>query len=105
VGDPDGVVDDAAAGCDELSARAHGGALWLERLARRALGEEPCALECGVSGIGCGPARGAGVAIPRQCQRSEGNEDQQVIRAQGRDEGACIACEADSNGWAVAPRA
>jgi hypothetical protein len=84
-GDPDCVVDDTAAVFDELSARAHGGALWLERLACIAMGAEQCALEGGVRGIVCGPARGADFAIPRQWPRIEGTEDPQVILAQGRD--------------------
>ena len=57
------------------------------------MGEEPFALEGGVSGMVFGPARGEGVALPRQCQRLDGQEDQQVIRAQGSDARAGVEFE------------
>src|SRR5215831_5852048 len=60
VGDPDFVVDDAAAVFDELVERTHGGALWLERLELITMGEEQFELEFGVRGIVFGPARGEG---------------------------------------------
>ena len=69
------------------------------------MGAAPCEWEVGVSGIVCGPARGAGCAIPRQCQRLAGKEEQQGIRAPGRASRAFVACEADGNRVAVAPRA
>ena len=103
VGAPDGGVDDAAAVCAAWVERAHAGARWLERRERIAMGEEPCALACGIRGGVCGPARGAGVARARQRQRREGQEDQQVIRAPGGAQGPLGACEADSHGGASAP--
>jgi hypothetical protein len=104
-GDPDCVVDDAAAGFDAVLARAPGGALGLARLERIAMGEEQCERECGVRGIVCGAAQGEGFALPRQCQRIAGQEEQQVILAPGRDAGAFLEVEAASNGLAVEPRA
>jgi hypothetical protein len=69
------------------------------------MGEEPFELEFGVGGVVFGPARGEGFAIPRQCQRIDGKEDQKVVRAQGGDQGPFVAFEADSHGLAVEPRA
>ena len=105
VGNPHCIPDHAAAVFDELVERAHRGTLRLERLERVAMGEEQCALECGIGGVVCGPAGRKGVTIPRQRQRIEGEEDEKVIRAQGRDQGPFGACEADGNGVTAAPRA
>ena len=108
VGEPDGIGDDAAAVGDAWVERAPHGALRLAWRERIAMGEEQCELECGSRGVVCGPARGAGFARARPCQRMEGQEDQQVLRAQGGDQGplwcvrgrqqwgghctACVAC-------------
>jgi hypothetical protein len=103
VGEPDFVVDHAAAVFDELVERAHRGALWLEWLERVAMGEEQLELEFGVGGVVFGPAGGEGFAIPRQGQRIEGKEDQKIILAQGGDQGPFVEFKADSNGVAVEP--
>ena len=105
VGDPDCVTDHAAAGCDELGEGAHRGALWIERLQLVALGEQQCELERGVRGVVFGSAGREGFAIPRQRQGMDRAEDQKVIRAQGRAQGALVECETEGYGLAVAPHA
>ena len=105
VGDPDVVADHATAVCDELCEGAHRGALRLERLALVARGEPQGEWACGVGGVVCGPARGEGVALPRQRQGMDREEDEQVILAQGGDQGACGACETEGHGLTVEPRA
>src|SRR5262249_4053485 len=47
----------------------------------------------------------AGGALPRERQGLERAEAQTVIRAPGGNQGACVACEPERHGWAVAPRA
>ena len=105
VGDPPCIPDHTAAVCDAWVERAPRGALRLERLQRVAMGEEQCERECGSGGVVCGPARGAGGALPRQRQRLEGKADQKVIRAPGRDQRPVVAFEADRHGVAVEPEA
>ena len=51
---------------------AHRGALRLERLQRGAMGQQQCAVECGIGGGIFGSARGKGCTIPRQCRRIDG---------------------------------
>src|SRR5215813_13565069 len=105
VGAPHVVADHTATVCDELGAGAQRGALRLERLELGAMGEPPCELEGGVRGGVFGPAGREGCAIPCQRQGLEREEDQKGILAQGGDQGACVACETDGHGLAVAARA
>ena len=56
-------------------------------------------------GVVFGPTGRQGFAIPRQRQWIEGEEDQKVILAQGEDQGAFVAFQADRHGLAVEPRA
>ena len=74
-------------------------------LQRVTMGAQPCELEGGVRGIVCGPAGRAGFARAHQRQGMDRAEDQTVVRTLGGDHGACVACEAEGHGWAVAPRA
>jgi hypothetical protein len=104
VGAPDGVAAHAATVGDARCEGAPRGALWRERRQRVALGQPQGAWACGSRGGVCGPARCAGVARPRQRQRIARQEDEKVLRAQGRDHGPLGACEADGHGVAVAPR-
>jgi hypothetical protein len=105
VGDPDFVTDHATTVFDELGEGAHRGALRMERLQLVAMGEQQCELECGVRGGVFGAAGREGVAIPRQRQGIEREEDQKVILAQGEDKGAFVEFETDGYGLAVEPRA
>jgi hypothetical protein len=104
VGEPDVVADHAATVGDERCEGAPRGARWRERRQRVAMGQPQCAWECGIRGGVFGPERCAGCAIPRQRQRMERQEDEKVLRAQGRDHGPLGECEADGHGWAVEPR-
>jgi hypothetical protein len=97
------VADHTATRFDALLAGAHGGAVWMERLQRGAMGEQQCELESGSGGGICGPTGRAGFAVARQRQGVEGEEEQKVIRAPGEDQGTCGACEADGHEVAVAP--
>ena len=69
------------------------------------MGEQQCELEGDVRGVVCGPAGREGVAIPRQRQGIDREEDQKVILAQGGDQGAFVECETDGYGLAIEPRA
>src|SRR5262249_14827971 len=89
----------------ELGEGTHRGALRMERRQRVALGEQQCEWEGGVRGVVCGPARRAGVAIPRERQGMEREEDQKVILAQSGNNGTFVACETERHGLAVEPRA
>ena len=103
VGDPDFVADHAAPVCDALWEGAHGGALRLERLQLVAMRAQQCEVEGGIRGGVCGPAGGAGFALPRQGAGMERAEDQQGIRAQGGAQGAWVECETDGDGVAMEP--
>jgi hypothetical protein len=105
MGHPDFVAHHAAAVCDALGERPHRGALRRAGVQLVAMGQQQCELECGIGGVVCGPAGGEGFARARQRQRSDGEEDEQVIRAQGGDQRPLVKFEADSDGLAVAPRA
>ena len=105
VGDPDGVADHAAAGCDAWGERPHRRALWCEGVQRSRVGEQPCELACGVRRGIVRPARGEGFAVPSQGEGMDGEKDQKVIMAQGRDKRAFVECKADGNGLPVEPRA
>ena len=76
-----------------------------ERWQLVAMGEPQFALEGGVRRVVFGPAGREGVAIPRQHQGMDGEEDQKVILAQGRDQRAFVECESNGHGVAVEPRA
>ena len=43
--------------------------------------------------------------VPRQGEGMDGEKDQKVLRAHGRDKRAFVECKAEGNGWPVAPRA
>src|SRR5262245_30199297 len=98
VGAPHCVTDHTATVRNELGEGAHGGARWPARLQLVAMGEQPCTLEGSVRGGVCGPNGRAGVAIPRQPQGMDGEEDQKVIRAQGRAQRACGEFETNGLG-------
>jgi hypothetical protein len=105
MGEPPFLPDHAATVCDELGEGAHGRTLRLERRPRVARGEEQCELEGSVRGVVCGPAGGAGFAVPGHRHRIAGKEPQEVILAQGGDHGPFVALAADSHRLAVEARA
>ncbi len=105
MGAPHLVADHAATLFAELLEGAHGGAVWRERLQRVAMGEQQCELACGIGGVIFGPTGCEGVAVARQRQGIEGEEDQKVIRAPGEDQGTFVKFAADRHGVAVEPRA
>ena len=105
VGEPHCVTDHTATVLDELCEGAQGGALRPERLRLVAMGEQQCALEGGVRRGVFGPAGRAGFAIPRPPQGIDGEEDQKVILAPGRDQRAFVEFETHGHGWASEPRA
>ena len=74
-------------------------------LQRVTMGQQQFEWEFGIGGVVFGPAGGEGVAIARQHQRIDGEEDEKVILAQGGDKRPCVKFEADSHGLAVEPRA
>jgi hypothetical protein len=88
---------------DELCESAHGRTLGLERLQLIAMGEEEFELEFSIRGVVFGPAGRKGFTIPRQCQGIDGEEDEKVILAQGRDQRPFVEFEADSNRLALEP--
>ena len=77
------------------------GALRREWLQLGARGAQQGAVACGLGGVVCGPAGRKGVARARQRPRMERAEDENVIRAQGRDQGTFGERAAEGHGVAV----
>ena len=105
VSDPHFVADHAAAVFDELGEGTHCGLWGLQRLQLVAMGEQQCELEFSVCGVIFGPAGREGFAIPRQRQGIDGKEDEEVVFAQGGDDGAFVEFETHGHGLAGEPRA
>jgi hypothetical protein len=105
LGDPPGIPDDAATGCDPLGAGTPGRTLRLQRGPRVARGEEPCEVACGIGGGICGAAGRKRLTRPRPCQRRAGQEDEHVLRAPGGNQGPFGACAADGPKSTAAPEA
>jgi hypothetical protein len=101
VSDPHFVTDHTATVLDELCEGAHGGALRPEGLQRVAMGEPQFELEGGVRRVVCGPAGREGVALPRQHQGMDWEEDQKVILAQGRDQRPFVEFETNGHRWST----
>jgi hypothetical protein len=81
--------------------RALGG----KRGALVAVCEEECALECGSGGVVCGPAGGKRFTVLGQGERIDGKEHEEIILAQGGDNGPFIQLKTHRNGLSVEPRA
>jgi hypothetical protein len=90
VGHPYFIPDHATPMFDKLFESAQGGAVRMERLQLVPMREQQFELECSVGGIVFGPAGRQGLTIPRQRQRMERAENEQVIRAQGEDQRTCV---------------
>ena len=99
------IADQAATVVDELFEGAPRRTLRLEPRQRVAMGEEQCELECGVRGGVLRSAGRKGFALPRQRQRLDREEDEKVILAPGRDQGAFGECEAEGTGLTAESRA
>jgi hypothetical protein len=77
---PDFVTHHAAAGCDEVCERPHRRALRREEVQLGARGQQAGEREGGLGGSVFGPAGRKGFALPRQHERIDGAEDEQVVR-------------------------
>jgi hypothetical protein len=91
--------------CDEWRSGAHRGALGGKRGARVAVCEEECALECGLGGVVFGPAGEKRCTVRGQGERSDGQEHEEILWAQGGDNGPCIPLQTHRHRVSVAPRA
>ena len=98
------IPDHAPTMCDELCEGAHGRALRMEWLQLIPMREQQFELQFSVAGIFFSPTRGEGFAVPRQGQRMNREEDQQVILAQGEDQRTFVQFEAESHGLTVKTR-
>src|SRR5512132_2477099 len=105
VGEPHFVPDHASTVFDEWCQGAQGRALWGEGLPRVAVGAQPCELECSVGGVILRAAGGKRVAVARAGQWIDGKEDEEVVCAQGTDDGPRVAFEAEGDWFACEPLA
>lgn len=105
VGEPHFVPDHASTVFDELFQGAHGRALWGEGLQLVAVGAQPFELECSVGGVILRAARGKRFAVAREGQWIDGKEDEEVVFAQGTDDGPLVEFEADGDWFACEPLA
>jgi hypothetical protein len=105
IGAPDLVADQATAVCDEWRSGAPRGALGGQRGERVAVFEEAFDLELGIGGVVFGPAGGQRFTVLRQGARMDGEAHEEIIWAQGGDNGPVIQLKTPSNGLSVEPRA
>src|SRR5262249_52855392 len=89
--------------CDKLLEGPPSEAVGIERLELVPMREQQFELQCGVSGIIFRSAGGEGGTIPRNRQRIDRKEPQQVILAQGEDQRPFVEFEAESHRVAVKP--
>ena len=97
MGDPHCVANHTAAVFNELCQSTHGGALRLEGRQLVAVSAEQCELQFGVSGVILRATGGKRFAVPCEGQGVDGQEHQEVVCAQGKDDGAFVAFEADGD--------
>jgi hypothetical protein len=95
------IADEAAAGRDELCARAPLRALGLKRLQLVTMFQEALELECGVRGIVLGAAGSESLTVPRQGKGVEREQDEEVVLAQRGDKGSFVALKAHGDGMAA----
>jgi hypothetical protein len=105
VGEPHLVPDHAATVCDELFQGAHGRALWAAGRPLVAVGAQQVERECRVGGVILRAAGGKRFAVAREGQWIDGQEDEDVVCAQGTDDGPLVECEADGEWLAGEPLA
>jgi hypothetical protein len=99
------VAHEAAAMVDEWLEGTHWGALGVEGCEVVAMREQEFELEFGVRGVVLGVAGGEGLAVSREGKGMDGNEHEEVIRAQGGDKRALLKFEADGARLALEPLA
>jgi hypothetical protein len=97
-GEPMGAApfgtNEAAARGYEWFEGAPGGTLGLHGVERITMCAQALTLACGVRRIVLGLAGGEGLALARSREGSHGQEDEEVVLTQGRDERPCMACTA-----------
>ena len=97
MGDPHFVANHTPAVFNELCQSTHGGALRLEGLQLVAVRAEQCELQFGISGVILRATGGKRFAVPCEGQGVDGKEHQEVVCAQGKDDGAFVEFEADGD--------
>ena len=75
------------------------------RLQLVAVGAQPCELSFSVGGGILRAAGGKSFAVSREGQWMDGKEDEEVVCAQGKDDGTRVEFEADGDGFSCAPLA
>jgi hypothetical protein len=104
-GEPHVVPDHASTVCDAWFQGAPGRALWGEGRPLGAVGAQPFERECRVGGVIRRAAGGQRFAVAREGQWIDGKEDEEVVCAQGTDDGPLVEFEADGDWLACAPLA
>jgi hypothetical protein len=100
VGDPNAILDQGATSLDEASERAHGDALGREAGERVAVAEQELEGELSVCGVVLG-AGGERRAVASEGLGLNGEENEEVVLEQGRDDRSLAELDADGNGSAV----
>ena len=97
VGEPHAVLDEVAARLDEAAQRAHVWALVPQRRELLAVANEELEGDRGVGRVVLGAARGEGAAVLRERAGVDGEDDEDVVLEQRRDDRAVGELEADGD--------
>src|SRR5207237_1301566 len=101
IGDPHVVSNHAPAVFNGVGQGTHAGALWIERLQLVAVSAEQFELQFGVGGVIFRAAGGKRFPIPCEGQGVDGKEHEEVVFAQGKDDGAFVEFEADGDRFSL----
>jgi hypothetical protein len=91
VGDPDALLNQGATRLDEAPERAHGHALGLEACELVGVSEQELEGELGIGGVVFGAARGEGRAVASEGLGLDGEEDEEVVLEQGRNDRSLLS--------------
>ena len=97
IGDADAILDQGATSLDEAPERAHGDALGLEAGELVGVSEQELQSELGVGGVVLGAAGGERRAVASEGLGLDGEEDEEVVLEQGRNDRTLAELDADGD--------